>query len=130
MLTFVGHNYSLLSIHLRNQRLCQQVNIALLMPGKITNHNLLLNDHTLQKTWKRDTVVQGIWLIGKQMDTTIGVILAQRFRCRCSRHSIANNYIASVMCCHCSVPILLSFLTRHPSTNVSVDEVANTHHST
>src|SRR5579859_1547588 len=93
----VSRHYLFVYIHLRDHRICYQVDIALLVPGKIAYHHLLLHQHPLQKARQRYAIIQWIGFISEHMDAAIQVVLAQCIGGSGTGNAVPNDYVASIV---------------------------------
>ena len=72
---FGGYN-SLFGVDVCHHGFGDQLNVTLLMPGKVAYHDLLLYDHALQKAWERNAIIKRVGFIGEELNAAIRVIFA------------------------------------------------------
>src|SRR5437588_7789480 len=99
MLTLICDNNTLISINAGDHRFCHQLDISLLMPGKVANHHLLFGNYSLQKAWEGNAVVERIRFVGEQVNATIWVVLAQYVSRSCPCNPVADDHVSFIVCC-------------------------------
>src|SRR6185437_13047223 len=77
----------------RDQRLGEQADILLFVPGEVANHHLLLRQKPLQVTRQRDAIVERMRLVGDEPDVARDIVLAEHLRAGGARYAIADDNV-------------------------------------